>query len=56
MINALFSTVPLSTEGANKVLSIRVGFSQLLETLDYILPGNSREISIIRTKLKENQA
>jgi len=56
MINALFSTVPLSTEGTNKVLSILVGFSQLLETLDYILPGNSREISIIRTKLKENQA
>ena len=53
MINALFSTVPLSTEGANKVLSIRVGFSQLLETLDYILPGNSREMSIIRTKLEE---
>jgi hypothetical protein len=53
MINALFSTVPLSTEGVNKVLSIRVGFSQLLETLDYILPGNSREISIIRTKLEE---
>lgn len=36
-----------------KVYNIRVAFTQLLEELESMLPGNSREISIIKTKLEE---
>ena len=53
MINALFSTVALSAAGIEAVNVIRDQFTYLLENLDIILPGNSREISIIRTKLEE---
>ena len=53
MINPLFSSVQLNTEGLMKVNNIRVAFTQLLDELESILPGNSREISIIKTKLEE---
>ena len=53
MINPLFSTVKLSEAGINKVSTIRESFTDLLDYLEQVLPGNSREISIIRTKLEE---
>ena len=53
MINPLFSSVKLNEEGLRKVNTIRGAFTQLLLELEYELPGNSREISIIRTKLEE---
>ena len=53
MINPLFSTVVLSAAGIEKVNVIRDLFTYLLENLEATLPGNSREISIIRTKLEE---
>jgi len=36
-----------------KVNSIRVAFTNLLLELEGILPGNSREMSIVKTKLEE---
>lgn len=53
MINPLFSSVKLNEEGLAKVSTIRIGFTSLLDELESILPGNSREISIIKTKLEE---
>ena len=53
MINPLFSSVKLNEERLRKVNNIRGAFTQLLLELEYELPGNSREISIIRTKLEE---
>jgi hypothetical protein len=53
MINPLFSTVKLSEAGIANTNTIRGGFSNLLELLEDVLPGSSREISIIRTKLEE---
>lgn len=53
MINPLFSTVKLSVEGVTKVGYLREDFSRLLEDIESVLPGNSREISIMRTKLEE---
>ena len=53
MINPLFSSVKLNEEGVVKVGIIRSGFTRLLYELEGVLPGNSREISIIRTKLEE---
>jgi hypothetical protein len=53
MINPLFSSVPLNEIGLGKVQEIREGFTHVMEHLEEILPGNSREISIIRTKLEE---
>ena len=53
MINPLFSSVKLNEEGLRKVNTIRGAFTQLLLELEYELPGNSREISIIRTNLEE---
>ena len=43
----------LSAAGIEAVNVIRDQFTYLLENLEIILPGNSREISIIRTKLEE---
>jgi hypothetical protein len=53
MINPLFSSVKLNEVGLAKVEYIRTAFSVLLESLEMDLPGNSREISIIKTKLEE---
>jgi hypothetical protein len=53
MINPLFSSVKLSDAGLHTVDNIRGAFSLLLSTLEEELPGNSREISIIKTKLEE---
>ena len=53
MINPLFSSVQLSKEGLEHVDAIRLAFTNLMETLEMELPGNSREISIIKTKLEE---
>jgi len=53
MINPLFSSVKLSPAGIDAVNVIRDQFTYLLENLEITLPGNSREISIIRTKLEE---
>jgi hypothetical protein len=54
MINPLFSAVKLNELGLMKVNNIRVAFTQLLDALECILPGNSREMSIIKTKLEES--
>lgn len=53
MINPLFSSTKLSERGLEHVENIRVAFTKLLETLEEEIPGNSREISIIKTKLEE---
>jgi hypothetical protein len=53
MSNPLFSSVELSEQGLIKVNNIRRYFTVLMDNLEYELPGNSREISIIRTKLEE---
>jgi hypothetical protein len=53
MIDPLFSTVQLSSEGLRKVNTLRESFTEMVEIIEAILPGNSREISIIRTKLEE---
>jgi hypothetical protein len=53
MINPLFSSVPLNANGVAVVDCIRGAFHMLLTTLENELPGNSREISIVRTKLEE---
>ena len=53
MIDPLFSSIKLSEEGLHKVGNIRAAFSELLLQLEDDLPGNSREISIVKTKLEE---
>jgi len=53
MIDPLFSTVQLSFEGLRKVNTLRESFTEMVEIIEAILPGYSREISIIRTKLEE---
>ena len=52
-IDPLFSSVKLSEDGMVLVNGIRLSFTQLLRQLEEILPGNSREISIVKTKLEE---
>jgi hypothetical protein len=52
-INPLFSSVKLNEEGLTKVEIIRKAFTDLLTAVEYELPGNSREISIVKTKLEE---
>ena len=52
-INPLFSTTPLSTEGMEKYVAISEAFTKLVSELEELLPGNSREVSIVRTKLEE---
>jgi hypothetical protein len=49
----LFSSVKLNEEGLTKVEIIRRAFTDLLNAVEYELPGNSREISIVKTKLEE---
>ena len=49
MINPLFSSVKLNENGLATVDVIRSSFTLLLNQLENELPGNSREISIIRT-------
>ena len=53
IINPLFSSVKLNENGLATVDVIRSSFTLLLNQLENELPGNSREISIIRTKLEE---
>ena len=52
-MNTLFSTVTLSKEGIANSETIRGAFSNLATLLEDVLPGNSRELSIVRTKLEE---
>jgi hypothetical protein len=52
-INPLFSHEALTEDGVAKVQLLRQAFTCLLEAVEETLPGNSREISIIRTKLEE---
>jgi hypothetical protein len=47
-INPLFSSVKLNEEGLTKVEIIRKAFTDLLTAVEYELPGNSREISIVK--------
>jgi hypothetical protein len=51
--NPLFSSVKLNENGLDAVKSIRIAFTKLMDILEDVLPGNSREISIIKTKLEE---
>jgi hypothetical protein len=53
VINPLFSSVQLNACGKGKVEEVRIHFNALLVGLEELLPGNSREISIIKTKLEE---
>lgn len=52
-IDPLFSFTQLNDEGKEKAIDIAVIFTDLLRSLEEVLPGNSREISIIKTKLEE---
>ncbi len=52
-INPLFSTTKLNEDGVAKATYIRESFNALLSALEDTLPGNSRELSIVRTKLEE---
>ena len=53
MINSLFASTLYSEVGQNKALALRQDFTFFLERVEELLPGNSRELSIIRTKLEE---
>ena len=53
MINPLFASTLYSEVGKNKIFALREGFTFFLERVEELLPGNSRELSIIRTKLEE---
>lgn len=53
IIDPLFSSIGLSNTGLDKASGISEAFTRLLLTLGDTLPGNSREISIIKTKLEE---
>lgn len=53
MIDPLFSSTALSNEGLSKASDISTAFTILLYQLEEIIPGGSREISIVRTKLEE---
>ena len=53
MIDPLFSFTIMSLEGRAKSTEIAVAFSNLLFTLEVLLPGNSREFAIAKTKLEE---
>ena len=52
-INPLFSSANYSPEGLAKVDYVREAFSVLLDKLEVILPGGSREMSIIKTQLEQ---
>ena len=49
-ISPLFSTTKLNDDGIVKAAYIRDSFNALLSALEDTLPGNSRELSIVRTK------
>jgi hypothetical protein len=53
MIDPLFSTVSLSMIGVDKTTQLRQSFSQFLEIIEEIIPGGSREMSIIKTMLEQ---
>ena len=53
LIDPLFGYTALSEDGRNKVQVIAERFTQLLRQLEELLPGGSREISILKTKLEE---
>ena len=53
IIDPLFSFTAMSEEGKAKNQLIAEVFSTLLYELEDILPGNSREFSIAKTKLEE---
>ena len=52
-VDPLFSFTTMSTEGKEKTVAIAEAFTTFLRQLEEILPGNSREISIVKTKLEE---
>ena len=53
MIDPLFSFTTMSTLGKERTVIIVEEFTRLLRSLEELLPGNSREMSIIKTKLEE---
>jgi hypothetical protein len=53
IIDPLFSFTVMSEEGRAKSQQIAEAFSKLLYDLEDILPGNSREFAIAKTKLEE---
>ena len=53
MIDPLFNSIVLSREGVDKAITISEEFTRLLRCLEELLPGGSREISILKTKLEE---
>jgi len=52
-VDPLFSFTTMSTEGKEKTIAIAEAFTTFLRQLEELLPGNSREISIVKTKLEE---
>ena len=52
-IDPLFSFTQLNDEGKAKAAEIAVVFTELLRDLEELIPGNSREFSIAKTKLEE---
>jgi hypothetical protein len=52
-VDPLFSFAPYSTVGREKAVAVAEKFTAFLYELEELLPGGSREVSIIRTKLEE---
>ena len=53
LIDPLFNYTAMSEAGKEKSVIIAEKFTTLLRDLEEILPGGSREISILKTKLEE---
>jgi predicted transposase YdaD len=54
IIDPLFSFTAMTEAGKDKAQEIAKVFSKLLFDLEDILPGNSREFAIAKTKLEES--
>ena len=52
-IDPLFSYTNMSSEGVDKSTAIGVAFTDLLNVLNELLPGKSREHSIMLSRLEE---
>jgi hypothetical protein len=53
IIDPLFSFTTMTDLGKDRSRDIAIAFTLLLQTLEEILPGNSREFAIAKTKLEE---
>lgn len=53
VIDQLFSSTQLNTEGLAKANEISEHFTRLVDELAALIPGKSREIALVFTKLEE---